>query len=371
VATLALEQARGLAELGHEVRVLAVSSPSAPVPGTNGAESFTICRRTTTRGAIARLPDLYRELRQQLLEFRPDIVWVPTYRGFGLPALLSSSRGGVPYGLYFHGTEIQTEVRGVFRRAVMNQVISRAALVCSNSDNTARLLHDAFRAANVLAVKPGVKPERFDGADVDERSAELRAQWRAQEPAAIVLLSMCRLDAGKGLLLVLQALAELLRTHPQLNWLHVIAGQGPQREDLLKYISQHGLSDRVRLLGPVEYDHVPAYYRAADVYVQPSQPHGPFLESFGISFLEAQAAGLACIGSDWGGVPEAVEKDESALLVPTGDVEALREAIRVVLVDPKRRQAMGERGKQIAQRHTWRLHAEQLSDALERAARRR
>ena len=128
-----------------------------------------------------------------------------------------------------------------------------------------------------------------------------------------------------------------------------------------------GMDSKGRLFsGPIPYESISAAYLAADIYAQPSQPVGEFLESFGISFVEAQAAGLPCIGSDWGGVPEAVARDETALLVPVGDHDAVAAAVRTLVKDPGRRTAMASAARLHAARYSWRSHAERLLAEIQR-----
>lgn len=62
-------------------------------------------------------------------------------------------------------------------------------------------------------------------------------------------------------------------------------------------------------------------------------------------FAEAGAAGVAVVGTRVGGVPEMVEEGRSALLVPAGDVAALRAAIHSLVLDPARRARMGAAGR--------------------------
>jgi phosphatidylinositol alpha-1,6-mannosyltransferase len=276
----------------------------------------------------------------------------------------------VPYGVYFHGTEILTELRSRLRRGILAKVIRSAAVVASNSGNTAKLLREHFDVQNVQVILPGVNPDLFREPATREHARELKRSWVQQfhphrtieDP--VILLSMCRLAKGKGLDLVLMALAQVRSAEPDLEFIYIITGDGPEREHLEITAQQLGLRNHVQFVGPVPHESAPAYYCASDIYVQPSQPHGDFLESFGISFLEAQAAGLPCIGSDWGGVREAVDTGRTALLVPIGRIDAIRDALGTLMLDETRRARMGGEGREFAASRTWSQHTEKLSRIL-------
>ena len=66
------------------------------------------------------------------------------------------------------------------------------------------------------------------------------------------------------------------------------------------------------------------------------------LESFGLSALEAMAAGVPVVGSDAGGLPEVVRHAESGYLLPVGDVEGMAARTIEILRDDERRREMGE-----------------------------
>ncbi|MGI8908321.1 MAG: glycosyltransferase family 4 protein [Candidatus Sumerlaeaceae bacterium] len=367
MATLAREQAIGLSQLGHTVHVEAL----ACVPGEEESPqpNIEIHRKRVGARAILRLLPLTLQLSKTIRGFKPDVVWTPTYRGYGLPVYLCCSAARIPYGIYFHGTEIQTELRSSIRRTILARLIDSAALVVANSRNTANLLAKHFPGTEAEVLSPGVDPGKFSSPEARKLAVHLRENWLISRPDGAqptVLLSVCRLTKGKGIHLVLQALEEVLAARPELHWIYVIAGGGPDAKEFETLATSLGLSGRVIFTGPVAHEVVPSYFCAADVYVQPSQPEGDFLESFGISFLEAQAAGLPCIGSDWGGVPEAVENGRSALLVPVGNVAAIREAIVRLVAYPQARAGFSNHASTVAGQHTWAQHVDGLSERLSR-----
>lgn len=370
VATLALEQARGLADLGHPLWVETPESPGRKVESTGRLHIRYL--RIQAR-AIVRLVPLVGHLWQAGRRFRPDFICCPTYRGYGLPVQLLARLQGIPYCIYVHGTEVRTEVRSRARRAAIRSVLAGASFIAVNSENTRALVLGHFPKLDgrVVVVHPGVDVSKFQDPEAERRGQAVRQQWlealgQGQLPRdPVVFLSLCRLTRQKGIDLVLRALAELVAADPTFAGVCVVAGNGPDAAEFRALAETLGVSSRVLFAGSVPYEDTPAVFRGADVYVQPSQPFGRIVESFGISFLEAQAAGLPCIGTDWGGIPEAVEQDKTALLVATNSVRAIAEAMRAMAVNSDLRQKMAYEALQHARRFSWTTHAERM---YERAA---
>jgi glycosyltransferase involved in cell wall biosynthesis len=84
-------------------------------------------------------------------------------------------------------------------------------------------------------------------------------------------------------------------------------------------------------------------YSAADVFVIPSSQ-----EAFGLTALEATACGTPVVGFAVGGIVDTVRHGTTGLLVPPGDVEALRAAIRSLLETPATREAMAVNCRRVA-----------------------
>jgi len=108
-----------------------------------------------------------------------------------------------------------------------------------------------------------------------------------------------------------------------------IAGDGP---DTPRLRSAYGTDDRFEWLGRITDADKLARMRGAAVFCAPSL-HG---ESFGVVLLEAMAAGTPVVASDLDGYRNVATDGCDAVLVPPGDVDALRVALAAVLGDPSR-----------------------------------
>jgi glycosyltransferase involved in cell wall biosynthesis len=137
-------------------------------------------------------------------------------------------------------------------------------------------------------------------------------------PGQVLAVVVARLAPQKGLHLLLDAVALL----PDLPLSVVVAGEGPQRQELQERISREGLP--VRLLG--HRGDVPALCAAADLVVSSAVWEGQ-----PINLQEALHAGAAVVATDVGG--SAAVLGDAAVLVPGGDAHALADGIRLLVTD--------------------------------------
>ena len=143
------------------------------------------------------------------------------------------------------------------------------------------------------------------------------------------------LTARKGHAILLRAFSKL---PPRLGARLTIVGEGPEREALQSLIAELGIGERARLAG--YRSDIWSFLREVDVYVQPS-----LQESFGIAVLEALAARKPVIAARTGGIPEIINDDQSGLLVPSGDADALAAALVRVIEQPELRASLAEGGR--------------------------
>ncbi len=266
----------------------------------------------------------------------------------GLAVYLVHRLTGVPYVVYVHGEELTTLGRRSLAGWAIRRVVGRAGAVFVNS----RFTWGQARAfgvpeARLRLVRPGVDVARFRPTD----GSWLRARYSA--PGQAVLLTVGRLVPRKGQDTVIRILPRLSQHGPVAYW---IAGEGTEaeRRRLEQLAREHGVLDRVRFLGAVPDQHMPALYSACDVFVMLNRttPDGD-VEGFGMVFLEAGACGKPVVGGASGGAVEAVRQGVTGYLVPEGDEDAAVRALRVLLEAPELRERMGEAGRRFAARHSW------------------
>jgi len=168
------------------------------------------------------------------------------------------------------------------------------------------------------AIRPQPKPS-------DAEVSELKRTVGMAEHDRLII-SIGRLSKEKAHGVLIEAFRLLRATNPDLSCRLVIVGDGPERANLETAARASGQNDRITFAGQVS--NVEPFYAAGDVFVLPSLSEGsPNV------LLEAMAAEVPIVATAVGGVTEIVSNEESALLVPPKNPQALAAAIGRVLQD--------------------------------------
>ncbi|MBM3508669.1 MAG: glycosyltransferase family 4 protein [Alphaproteobacteria bacterium] len=187
----------------------------------------------------------------------------------------------------------------------------------------------------VELVYHGIDPVRFP-----PRGGEPGARDGRQAGEPVRLLAVGRAVEKKGFDHLVAALARLPR---DLAWRLTHVGGGPLLAGLKARAAAAGVTDRIEWAGPLPQNEVLDHYRAADLFVLPSQIAADGdRDGLPNVLLEAQSQGLACIASDVAAVPELIRHGESGWLVPPADAPALAQALAALIAAPALRQRLGE-----------------------------
>lgn len=183
------------------------------------------------------------------------------------------------------------------------------------------------------------------------------AAGSAIQPDEPYLLAVGQVTPRKGLEVLASAAALLGARCPRV----LIAGPDWWRSDEVREaIAEHDVHGRVQLLGAVDDATLASLYRGATLVCHPSRAEG-----FGLTCLEAMAAGSPLVATDLPSVRELV--DGAAVLVDVADSSELAGAIAELLGDPDRRAALGEAGRRRASQFSWEQTADSVVDAYRTA----
>lgn len=205
-----------------------------------------------------------------------------------------------------------------------------ARIVCP-SEEIAAGVHDRYRVPSArLTVIPNAPAARRPGADFDPGA--LREELLADRPGPLVAC-IARLQPEKGIADLIEAAAVVAAQVPGLRV--VVAGDGPEADGLRTLAAERG--DVVRLLGP--RGDVGDVLACADAFCLPSHHEGVPL-----SMLEAMEAGLPCVVTAVGGIPDVATDEATALLVAPRDPQALAAALTRALTDEPLARRIGKAG---------------------------
>jgi mannosyltransferase len=150
-----------------------------------------------------------------------------------------------------------------------------------------------------------------------------------------------RVRAQKGTDLFVEAMCALLpRYHEHTA---VIIGAIDDRgfaDALQERVRAAGLAERVRFLGELPIAELPRWYQRISIYAFTSRNEG-----FGLTLIEAMAAGAALVAARAGAAETVVMDGETGVLVPAGDAAALATALEPLMRDPERARQMGQKAR--------------------------
>jgi glycosyltransferase involved in cell wall biosynthesis len=233
---------------------------------------------------------------------------------------------------------------GPYARLLYNRAVDR--VIAISEGVRAALLQAGVRADRIRVVPSGVDVATFADVRPGTRTA-MRTAWGIGADATVVLV-VGALERRKGHAVLLDAARRLRSTRADLRL--VFCGAGSERAHL-----EAAAAD---MPGAVVFagfrSDVAACLAAADVVALPSLHEG-----LGVAALEAMAAGRAVVASRVGGLGEVVVADETGLLVPPNDPQALAVALDRLAGDPSLRARLGAAGHaRVVARHTMARMAE-------------
>ena len=208
---------------------------------------------------------------------------------------------------------------------------------CPTSESAARMIRRAC----------GVAPEALRVVPNGINPAFLGPRWEDPGATGGPIVFFGRLSRDKGADVLLEALARLKarREAPEA----LIIGRGDEAEALSAQASRLGLDGCVRREPWVAPERLAEVLARASVVALPSRH-----ESFGNAMAEAMAVGAPLVSCAAGSIPEVVAADETGLLVPPGDAEALAAAIGRLLDDRALAARLGEAGRaRVRARFSW------------------
>lgn len=340
ISRLAAGIVEGLIRLAHVPEVITLRSSQSKGLVRPVCRHYEISRR---RGI--------RELQTLAHMSRISLAWPVIATIWNPEATLAMLAGHTRVTILAHGNELMDYPGWSLKAGLRRHVLGRARWVVCNSAHTEGLVRGIAPTARTAVLNPAVDAKRF----VYSRGREEARQRLGLPSAKRIVLSVSRLDAMKGHETVLQALAAMAPARRD-QILHVIAGRGPHAAALKERSKRLGLAAQVRFLGFVPDDDLPALYTAADLFALCSIEDRTrrAIEGFGMVFTEAQAAGLAVIGTRSGGIPDAVREGEGGWLIAERDAEALRPHLETLVDEPSVFHAEGLRGRaRVRREHCW------------------
>lgn len=367
-AEACVQMARGLAELGHEVRVLATNRGVASGESPWWTDQLDGARLDIQLYPI-HFPQFFAAsfpLAAAIKESVPnaDVVHLHSlYLFHDMVTGRCCERYGVPYIVRPHGTldpfirsrkRVRKQIAGAL---FQTRVLRKAAAIHYTTEEEMRLARPHAHNDNGLVVPIGLDLDAYAPRPPDA----FRARWREVGNRRLVLF-LGRLHPKKGLDILAEAFGSLAQARDDLHL--VIAGPDDGARGATEdRLAELGARDRVTFTGMLRGEDKLAALSAADVFVLPSRS-----ENFGIAVVEAMACGVPVVVSDQVNIWRELTVAGAGVAVPC-DPRALADGLAALIDDPSRRAEMGRRGARFArERYDRRRVARELEAAYKTVA---
>lgn len=153
-----------------------------------------------------------------------------------------------------------------------------------------------------------------------------------------------RLSKEKGVINLINAFNKITNEKEFENKKLLIAGDGPEKENIIQFINNNKLNKKIIILGYLSQDKLKEYTRKASFMVVPSI----WYENCPYSILETQAIGKAIIGADVGGIPELVKNEKNGFTYKYNNIDELSEKMRKLFNDKNLADEFGKEAKKDA-----------------------
>lgn len=183
----------------------------------------------------------------------------------------------------------------------------------------------------IYKISTPVDLEKFSKFD-NEKVLKIKNKYQNKK----IILFVGRLVKTKNLSLLIDSFKQVLKEYQNVALL--IIGDGEQKEILNKKIKEKKLENKIFLLGAVNYNELPNYYKASEFFVLPSTN-----ESFGKVLIEASVTNKPSVASDTVGAREIIQQNETGFIVPINNKKELIEKILLFLKDREKTEEMGSR----------------------------
>ncbi len=294
---------------------------------------------------------IYNQLKKSVT---PETIVLASNWKMGVPVMFYNIFRTVPYFTVCHGLDAY-ESRWK-NRVLQHLTFRKSKISIAVSKYTKNYMIESGAKSEINVINNGVEIENYYKTDVEEEFL-LRYKFDKQK---FNILNIGRLIERKGYDYTIKAIADL----PNVNF-H-IAGKGEYEAELRRLTEEYNVSERVHFHGFIEENDMNSMFNAADLFIMPSRKVDRSVEGFGITYLEAAAAGTPSIGSFNTGAEDAIENNKSGLLVDGESIDSIKKGIEYFIDNPEQLEIMGEYASDRVNSFTWKLVADRFLELFEK-----
>lgn len=281
-----------------------------------------------------------------------DALWsVMTYMGF--PAIFFKWIHNIPLLLTIQDGDSIEHITKRWRIKLFGllykTIFQTASVIQAISHHLADFARHMGARCPILVVPNGVDIQGFSGVSAGE--VKKAKEILRKKDGDISLITTSRLVAKN-------AVEDIISAMPMLpeNVKLIIAGEGAQKENLKKLSEILGVSEKINFIGWIPHEELPGYLKASDIFIRT-----PVSEGFGISYVEAMAAGIPVIATPVGGILDFVKERETGLFAEVWHPESIANAVLELMKNPNLVSKI-KRGafEMVKEKYDWQIIAEEM-----------
>lgn len=162
-----------------------------------------------------------------------------------------------------------------------------------------------------------------------------------------VITTLARVEKRKGHKYIINAINELKPKFP--NLIYLIAGKGPYLKNIKNYVEKLNLHNEVLFLGWITEPEKSLILKNSDIFIMTPITTGESVEGFGMAFIDAAFHGVASIGSDDGGISDAIIDGKTGIICEAGNQSNITANLKKIIEDKEFRNELANNGKKIAE----------------------
>jgi phosphatidylinositol alpha-1,6-mannosyltransferase len=162
-----------------------------------------------------------------------------------------------------------------------------------------------------------------------------------------IITTLARVEKRKGHKYIINAIYELKLQFP--NLLYLIAGKGPYLKNIQNHVEKLNLHNQVVFLGWVTEPEKSLILKNSDIFAMTPVTSGESVEGFGMAFIDAAFHGVASIGSDNGGISDAIIDGKTGIICESGNQSNITANLKKLIENRELRSDLGNYGKKIAE----------------------
>jgi phosphatidylinositol alpha-1,6-mannosyltransferase len=177
-----------------------------------------------------------------------------------------------------------------------------------------------------------------------------------------VITTLARVEKRKGHEYIINAINELRDQFP--NLIYLIAGKGPYLENIKSIVKKLNLYHQVVFLGWITEPEKSLILKNSDIFAMTPITSGESVEGFGMAFIDAAFHGVASIGSDNGGIKDAIVDGETGLICEANNQFEITSNLKKLIEDKNLRNKLGNNGRKLAEeKFSWNKKIHEYLDA--------